>query len=1113
MRQKGVRASRRQGKEITMAKFSSDEKQLLRRVADDRLQTSLAMIREAAENIWVDTPHIIQDYTDHGISHCERLACSAVRVLAANNGKELSAEEAYLLLASIYLHDIGMQCDVIRFPEIKKRAETLGAYFDIEFTARSASQYSSEEQAAIRKNHQYLSIAWIDQASRSGETVLGPAAKSIPDVLVDDLMDICKHHTKLPITDCPIAFKFDPNGRKQLVAALLRFSDELDIDEHRVNIEAVRNFLIDPRNGLYWWLHHQTKINFRTPNRIDLTVRLHPDDMRELGIFVHAAFITEFQSKNRPVLNILVQNNIPLSVSDDSKVVGHDRVPRLPSEIVQALLAMQRKHNPLVDLAQEVRTWLRAIRYEVSDPQQLDDRTIDMLATLDLGTVKQRVLVRCIGGEIAATDVETLDEILDRRTPQGWLISDTRVSDRARELSSKDDAIQVYNLPNFLQQRVWGPYIDTLAALVEKDRIPELYVGPDCYKLEKDQQGKEVKVPCGDLEDYIDGWLRERGKMHISALGDFGAGKTWFCRHYAYKLMQRYFTDPVHNRLPLLITLRAFAKAMTVQQLINDAMLEQYRLPFVGGAFETFQEMNRQGKLLLILDGFDEMARQVDYQTVVDNFWELAKLVDEDSKVILTSRTEYFRWAEETERILGGREFGRQTIVLQPPKFEVVYLQPFSNEQIREVIVRRLGIENGEAIAKRILAIHNLAEMARKPVLIELLLAALDEVSADVLETSARVYLFATNKLLLRNITAEKTFTSMADKLYFLCELAWEMIRSNQLRIHYKSIPELIKSYFGDRIKDQHELDTWDYDLRSQTLLHRNVEGAGYYEFAHKSLAEYFVALKFAIEIGCLEPEFMQTYCKADGKACKMPFEQKDLKGLTETFGVRSLSHPSMRTVLDMLEEMIASNAIDSLWQIIFETKVKTVEQVGYIGGNAATLLLKKKQTFAGADLSRTVLAGAHLCFCQLSTTNLTECNLYQADLSGSKFSEPELKSAKLEATTLTFSCGRKLRRQKQHENDERYASKELNMFYDFIVSLLMQMGIEVHGAEGSYPDSTGKIALSIRIIVNNLDFLLDLKKVLFNEGKVLHFALYDTEMDEFDQIYSPPWSSRRLLV
>ena len=136
----------------------------------------------------------------------------------------------YLLLAGIYLHDIGMQCDAVKFPEIKERAEQLGAQFETEFTAQTASKYSIKEQKAIRKNHQYLTAAWIDHANRTGANVLGPAAKNIPKDLVDDLMDVCKHHAKLPITDCPHTFKFDPTGRKQLVASLLRFSDELGAD-------------------------------------------------------------------------------------------------------------------------------------------------------------------------------------------------------------------------------------------------------------------------------------------------------------------------------------------------------------------------------------------------------------------------------------------------------------------------------------------------------------------------------------------------------------------------------------------------------------------------------------------------------------------------------------------------------------------------------------------------------------------------------------------------------------------------------------------------------------------------------------------------------------------
>lgn len=982
-----------------MAKFAEIEERLLECVNDDRLRASLALIRQAAEDIWAgDAPRIVQDYTDHSIAHSERLAGFVVNLLEANDGRDLSTQEMYLLLAGIYLHDIGMQCDVVKFPEIRNRSEALGARFDIGLTARTASRYSIDEQKAIRKNHHYLTAAWVDYATRTGQTVLGPAAKTIPEDLIDDLMDVCKHHAKLPITDCPLTFTFDPTGRKQLVAALLRFADELDVDGHRVSIETVRTFALDPRNSVYWWLHNRTRIIFSARSVIILTIRLHPDDVKQYGSFVHNAFITEFRSKNRPALSVLAQNGIPVVISADSKIVEHDRAEPFPPEILQALQVMRQKHDPLAGLAEEVRTWLQAIRYEVSDPQLRNDHTMDMVATLDLGTVKQRVLVRCIGGEIMPADVDELDGMLDRKTPQGWLISDKRVSLRARERAAQDDAFQVFNLSEFLQQMVWASYFDALISLVERDRIPDLYVDLGCYKPELDDIGQEIgRDRYAGLDAYIDDWMSERGKMHISILGEFGTGKTWFCRHYAYRQLKCYLQNPASERLPLLITLRAFAKAMTAQQLINDALLEQYRLPFVGGAFEVFQEMNRRGKLLLILDGFDEMARQVDYQTVVDNFWELATLVDERSKVILTSRTEYFRWAKESEKILGGEEFGRRTILLSPPQFEVLHLEPFSDDQIHEIITRRLGSEEGPVVASRILATPNLAEIARKPLLVELLLAAMDEVSADVLENPAQVYLYATNKLLLRNIDTRRTFTTTADKLYFLCELAWEMIKGGELRIHYMDIPERIKAYFGDRIKNQHELDTWDYDLRAQTLLHR--DAAGYYEFAHKSLAEYFVAFKFAAELDCLAPVFAQTYCEANGKPCKVPIGPKMVAGLSDTFGRFALSEERMTAVSELLKWMV-SNA-GRLWALIGETKREVSDEVRYVGGNAATLLNALGAPFEEAQLPYAKLSGANLTNANLSRANLRGAVLHKANFTGVTLSQADLYNADLRSLLI----------------------------------------------------------------------------------------------------------------
>ena len=989
-----------------MAKFTEIETELLNHLTDDRLRSSLEKIREVVEDIWAtDAPRIIQDYTDHGIKHSERVIDYAAKLLNVNDGRDLSEQEMYLLLAGIYLHDIGMQCDIVKFPEIKERAEKLGAQFEVEFTAKTASEYSIEEQKAIRKNHQYLTAAWIDYANRTGTTILGPVAKGIQSELVDDLMDVCKHHAKLPINECPQTLKFDPTGRKQLVASLLRFSDELDVDNHRVSIETVKNFSLNPLNSVYWWLHNRTKVVFSARNVIILTLQLHPNDVKQHGSFVYTAFINEFHTKNRPVLSVLARDGIPIVISDDSKVVENNRVELLPVEIVQALHVMQER-NPLIELADEVRTWLQAIRYEVNDLQQRDDRTLELVATLEQGTIKQRVLVRCIGGEITPKDVDLLDKVLDRKTPQGWLISDKRISNEARKRAAEDDAFHVFNLSEFLQQMVWGPYFDALKVLVEKNKIHDLYVDIGCYKQTMDKKGNEISREMHtSIDEYIDDWLIERGKMHISLLGDFGGGKTWFCRHYAYRQLDRYLKDPIKERLPILITLRSFAKAMTAQQLINDALLEQYKLQFVGSAFEIFREMNRRGKLLLILDGFDEMAQQVDYQTVVDNFLELAKLVDENSKVLLTSRTEYFRLAKESEKILGGKEFEGDTIVLSPPEFEVLHIEPFSNEQIRKVIILRKGDIEGPVVAERILNTKNLAEMARKPVLVELLLGALDEVSDDTLENPSKIYLYATNKLLLRNIETKRTFTTTADKLYFLCELAWEMINNNEFRIHYTEIPERIKDYFDEKIKGKHKLDNWDFDLRNQTMLHR--DASGYYEFAHKSLSEYFVAFKFAAELGCLAPDFMKTYCEAESKSCKIPIDKKNITGLVETFGEIVLTDGRMFAILKFLSEMMTKDAAEQLWEVVNKTKGKTLEEVRYTGGNAIILLLINGESFIGAKLEKCVLAGANMGGIDLTGANLRGTNLNEVNFSSSKLEGVDMSNADLHNTKFNdFQLG-----------------------------------------------------------------------------------------------------------
>ena len=134
-----------------MTDWTPAEKQLLKLVKDEDLQTGLRLIRAAGEAIWSPELRIVQDFTDHGPAHSARLAQRATELLRANTGPKLTTEEAYLLLAGIYVHDIGMQCDVVRHPEVKAQAEKLGAEFGIEFTAERAAAPPWKEACRERR--------------------------------------------------------------------------------------------------------------------------------------------------------------------------------------------------------------------------------------------------------------------------------------------------------------------------------------------------------------------------------------------------------------------------------------------------------------------------------------------------------------------------------------------------------------------------------------------------------------------------------------------------------------------------------------------------------------------------------------------------------------------------------------------------------------------------------------------------------------------------------------------------------------------------------------------------------------------------------------------------
>ncbi|MEO0686496.1 MAG: NACHT domain-containing protein, partial [Cyanobacteria bacterium J06649_11] len=359
----------------------------------------------------------------------------------------------------------------------------------------------------------------------------------------------------------------------------------------------------------------------------------------------------------------------------------------------------------------------------------------------------------------------------------------------------------------------------------------------------------------GGIDGYIDRWLDDPAKEHISILGEFGTGKTWFALHYAWVALQRYKDAQNRGvqlpRLPLVIPLRDYAKAVSVESLFSEFFFRQYEIPIPG--YSAFEQLNRMGKLLLIFDGFDEMAARINRQEMINNFWELAKVVVPGAKVILTCRTEHFPEAQEGRALLNAElQASIANLTGETPQFEVLELEKFDDNQIRQV----LPLQTEPQTVELVMGNSQLLDLARRPVLTELILEALPDIAAGKPIDMSRVYLYAVQRKMERDIKAERTFTSLADKMYFLCELAWEMLSTEQMSLNYRLFPDRIRRLFGSVVQEEKDLDHWHYDMMGQTMLIRNADGD--YTPAHRSLLEFFVAYKFAAELGVLADDFTE---------------------------------------------------------------------------------------------------------------------------------------------------------------------------------------------------------------------------------------------------------------
>jgi WD40 repeat protein len=740
---------------------------------------------------------------------------------------------------------------------------------------------------------------------------------------------------------------------------------------------------------------------------------------RELGAF--AAVFIQVAKRTRTPAEVLTNHQIESLHSSVLSVV--ERLERLPTvEGIRTEMARLASQDGAVQdslalpaaasaqssaksrtfaLAQQLQGWFETLGYQFESYECWEDQYFEWVIDIPVRRGRyDRILVRGIEGVAQLSDVIDLGRSVEaQRVDEGWLVTMRRISPAARAEVSKpeNEALACYTFDELLDQDAdFSGYLSWLESEIEKRQIADSYVPLGCAKEEIDpltQQRLAVSrygEEDGWVDGYIDQWLDDSAKEHISVLGEFGTGKTWFVFHYAWMALQRYRDAQKRGverpRLPIVIPLRDYAKAVSVESLFSEFFFRKHEVRSL--TYSAFEQLNRMGKLLLIFDGFDEMAARVDRQEMVNNFWELAKVVVPGSKVILTCRTEHFPEAQEGRALLNAElKASTDHLAVDTPQFEVLELEKFNDEQIRQV----LALQASEPTVEQVMGNPQLLDLARRPVMTELILEALPDIEAGKPVDMSRIYLYAVRRKMERDIKAERTFTSMADKLYFMCELSWEMLSTDQMSLNYKFFPERIRTLFGVEEKD---LDHWHYDMMGQTMLIRNAEGD--YAPAHRSLLEFFVAYKFAAELGAIAPDvaelaemrsdtslpprqyrWSEYFGQTEGQVAPLSgFACESLEGLRSGFGKSPLTKAVMQLMLPIL------NPDHSLLTLLGQLQGLPEESVRYMGGNAATLLVKlDSKALEGKNLASIVIHGA-----DFSSASLRWVNFTQADLTGCTF-------------------------------------------------------------------------------------------------------------------------------
>lgn len=427
---------------------------------------------------------------------------------------------------------------------------------------------------------------------------------------------------------------------------------------------------------------------------------------------------------------------------------------------------------------------------------------------------------------------------------RAWLVSRGPVSPAGRTAIEGNRALRCFTLQE-LQRTLFGldDYLRDLIASYRDEGTAAYYVAPHT------EEGD-------DLEALVAHWLEEPGAPPPLALvSGYGRGKSTFARHLAAAMAERALGDP-GTRIPILIPLGEVLDEVAIDSLLGRLFSSRHRA--VNYHFKLFDELNRAGRFLVILDGFDEMKHGMTLTAFERAFSELMRFDAGQARVLILGRDTAFHNDLEFRSLILGRQqtaMGGDVAVPDRRPCRTVNLREFTRDETQYFVRHYFPIcvarrRPGEApdpawLDARIaeLLSERFAELIMRPVHAQMLCeVAVDPDVSLASMTRAGLYDAFVHYLVFREVKKrgrDATFPADVRRL-FNAEVAWWLWQQGGASTaSFDALPQKLCIAATGAIEHDYDADGLKRELAAGLLVEKNKQAI---YFAHRSIQEFLVA-------------------------------------------------------------------------------------------------------------------------------------------------------------------------------------------------------------------------------------------------------------------------------